>query len=277
MNQELGRFPLTIAYPNDNPFLNDAWRPVDGEWVATNARPRGDRRDPAGPERPPRAERPQPRARADRALTHPYDGDGMIHAIRFREGHAEYRNRFVRTTGFLAEQAAGRSLWPGIIEPGRAARRGWGSIGAMKDNAGTDVILHAGELDRGHVPVQRAVPDGSAIARHARARRELGRPRDAARRVLALQAGRAHRRRDAASTSARAPPYSHVRRGGRGQPPRAPRAHRPARPALAPRPGLHGALLRDPRPAAALLRSRAASKGAAIACASGRTCRHASG
>jgi hypothetical protein len=22
-------------YPNDNPFLNDAWRPVEGEWVAT--------------------------------------------------------------------------------------------------------------------------------------------------------------------------------------------------------------------------------------------------
>ena len=41
-------------------------------------------------------------------------------------------------------QAAGRSLWPGIIEPRKASRRGWGSIGAMKDNAGTDIIVHGG-------------------------------------------------------------------------------------------------------------------------------------
>ena len=145
MKQERGRFPLTIAYPNDNPFLNDAWRPVEGEWVATT------------PDLEVIGEIPRDLnglhvrnghnpVHEPIGRYHPYDGDGMIHAIRFREGHAEYRNRFVRTTGFLAEQAAGRSLWPGIIEPGRAARRGWGSIGAMKDNAGTDVILHAGKL-----------------------------------------------------------------------------------------------------------------------------------
>ena len=77
---------------------------------------------------------------------HPFDGDGMLHAMRFEDGRAEYRNRFVRTTGFYAEQAAGRSLWPGMLAPDRAARRGWGAMGAMKDNAGTDVKCHAGRL-----------------------------------------------------------------------------------------------------------------------------------
>jgi carotenoid cleavage dioxygenase len=77
---------------------------------------------------------------------HPFDGDGMLHAVRFENGHAEYRNRFVRTTGFLAEEAAGRALWPGMLRPDLACRRGWGAMGAMKDNAGTDVKCHAGRL-----------------------------------------------------------------------------------------------------------------------------------
>lgn len=77
---------------------------------------------------------------------HPFDGDAMLHAAYFKDGRMEYRNRFVQTTGFLAEKAAGRSLWPGLLEPHNAAYRGWGAIGAMKDNAGTDVICHAGKL-----------------------------------------------------------------------------------------------------------------------------------
>jgi carotenoid cleavage dioxygenase len=45
-----------------------------------------------------------------------------------------------RTTGFLAEQAAASRSGPACIgAAASAARRGWGSIGAMKDNAGTDV------------------------------------------------------------------------------------------------------------------------------------------
>lgn len=79
-------------------------------------------------------------------IYHPFDGDGMLHAMRFEDGKCEYRNRFVRTTGFLAEQGAGRSMWPGLLQPNQFTRRGWGSIGAMKDNAGTDVVSHAGKI-----------------------------------------------------------------------------------------------------------------------------------
>ena len=32
---------------------------------------------------------------------HPFDGDGMLHAMSFKDGKAEYRNKFIRTEGFL--------------------------------------------------------------------------------------------------------------------------------------------------------------------------------
>ena len=57
---------------------------------------------------------------------HPFDGDGMIHKVSFRDGKVSYRNRFVRTDGLLAEQEAGRSLWAGLAENprSRSARTG---------------------------------------------------------------------------------------------------------------------------------------------------------
>ncbi|MDR7084138.1 carotenoid cleavage dioxygenase [Arthrobacter ginsengisoli] len=79
-------------------------------------------------------------------IYHPFDGDGMLQAVRFDDGKIEYRNKFVRTTGFLAEQGAKKALWPGLLQPNDYQRRGWGSMGVMKDNAGTDVIAHAGHL-----------------------------------------------------------------------------------------------------------------------------------
>jgi carotenoid cleavage dioxygenase-like enzyme len=56
-------------------------------------------------------------------------------------------------------------------------RRGWGSIGAMKDNAGTDVKCHAGGLLATHVPGQRTLAARSGHARDARAGPRLGAPR----------------------------------------------------------------------------------------------------
>ncbi len=37
-------------------------------------------------------------------IHHPFDGDGMISAIAFRDGRAHFRNRFVRTAAYLEEQ-----------------------------------------------------------------------------------------------------------------------------------------------------------------------------
>jgi all-trans-8'-apo-beta-carotenal 15,15'-oxygenase len=46
---------------------------------------------------------------------HPFDGDGMIAAIRFADGRATLRNRFVRSEGWLAEEKAGKLLYRGVF------------------------------------------------------------------------------------------------------------------------------------------------------------------
>jgi carotenoid cleavage dioxygenase len=78
---------------------------------------------------------------------HPFDGDGMLHAITFDGGRARYRNRMVQTAGLAAELDANAPLWAGIIEaPAKSVRSdGWGARGKMKDASSTDVIVHAGK------------------------------------------------------------------------------------------------------------------------------------
>jgi carotenoid cleavage dioxygenase len=76
---------------------------------------------------------------------HIFDADGMLHTMSFHDGRAEYRNRFVRTKGFMAEQEAGGSIWAGIMEPpSRSKRPGWGAQQGIKDASSTDVVVHAG-------------------------------------------------------------------------------------------------------------------------------------
>lgn len=76
---------------------------------------------------------------------HPFDGDGMIHQIDFGGGRASYRNRWVRTRGFEAEQHAGEGLWGGLMDgPDVSKRRGFGAHGGLKDTASTDVVVHGG-------------------------------------------------------------------------------------------------------------------------------------
>ena len=77
---------------------------------------------------------------------HPFDGDGMIHQISFKNGQADYRNRFIPTRCFQAEQIAGGSLWGGLMDgPGTSKRPGFGAHGGLKDSASTDIILHNGK------------------------------------------------------------------------------------------------------------------------------------
>ncbi len=76
---------------------------------------------------------------------HPFDGDGMIHQIDFQGGKASYKNRYVRTRGFVAEQEARASLWGGLADPVQLAKRpGWGAHGSLKDSSSTDIVVHAG-------------------------------------------------------------------------------------------------------------------------------------
>ena len=55
---------------------------------------------------------------APRGRYHWFDGDGMIHAFRIRDGRASYKNRWVRTARWSLERAAGQSLFGGLSDMG---------------------------------------------------------------------------------------------------------------------------------------------------------------
>jgi len=100
----ISRVRSTIQ-PNTHPYLNGAWTPnmeeydaadmevigkipadIDGVYVRNTENPV---HEPIG-------------------RYHPFDGDGMIHVMRFHNGIATYRNRFVRTA------ASWRNRRPGM-------------------------------------------------------------------------------------------------------------------------------------------------------------------
>ncbi|TDP61637.1 carotenoid oxygenase family protein [Roseateles toxinivorans] len=82
---------------------------------------------------------PNPRF-APQGRYHPFDGDGMIHAAQFERGRLTYRNRWVRTEGFVEEEGAGEARFHGIRETlkGRDDKR-------LKDSGNTDLVGHAGK------------------------------------------------------------------------------------------------------------------------------------
>jgi carotenoid cleavage dioxygenase len=73
---------------------------------------------------------------------HWFDGDGMVHAVHIADGRASYRNRWIRTDGFLREREAGTALWRGIMEPWEANPAG----APEKDTANTDLVFHNDRL-----------------------------------------------------------------------------------------------------------------------------------
>ncbi len=139
----LGRVLSTLPADDDHPYRSGPWRPQTVERAADDLDVIGEiprdldgvyLRNTENPVHP--------------AIEsyHPFDGDAMVHVVGFRDGKAFYRNRFVRTDGFVAEQRAGRSLWAGLAErPEHAIRAdGWGARGRMKDSSSTDIVMHAG-------------------------------------------------------------------------------------------------------------------------------------
>jgi len=135
----------TTLEPSDHPYLNGAWTPLHEEVDAWEL----DTLEGRIPDdidglylRNTENQIHEPLGRF-----HPFDGDGMIHQIDLHAGRASYRNRWVRTRCFAAEQEAGRSLWGGLAAPpGTSERPGFGAQGALKDASSTDVIVHAGVL-----------------------------------------------------------------------------------------------------------------------------------
>jgi carotenoid cleavage dioxygenase len=140
----VGHRVSTLPADDDHPYRTGAWRPQTKEWDADRLEVTGELpadltgvylRNTENPLRPPIKR------------YHPFDGDGMVHALAFAGGQASYRNRFVLTDGLAAEEEAGEALWAGIAESPRLSKRpdGWGCRGGMKDASSTDVVVHAGK------------------------------------------------------------------------------------------------------------------------------------
>ncbi|MEH6607983.1 MAG: carotenoid oxygenase family protein [Halioglobus sp.] len=73
---------------------------------------------------------------------HPFDGDGMVHGVYFRDGEVCYRNRYVHTAAFADEQREGKSVSPGVMGPFDYNISEFG----IKDTSNTDVVFYNGEL-----------------------------------------------------------------------------------------------------------------------------------
>lgn len=140
----VGRFLSTLPDDDDHPYRTGPWRPQTSEWRADDLRVVEGGipvdldgiylRNTENPLHP--------------ALKfyHPFEGDGMLQIVGFRDGKAFYRNRFIRTEAFSSEQLAGGPLWPGIAEPLALAKvdHGWGARTLLKDASSTDVVVHRG-------------------------------------------------------------------------------------------------------------------------------------
>jgi carotenoid cleavage dioxygenase-like enzyme len=168
--REVGRLPNGLPADDDHPYRTGAWQPTFVEYDA-------DELDVVEGAIPEALAGVYLRNTENPVLPsigryHPFDGDGMVHAIRFAGGRATYRNRFVRTAGLAAELAAGEPLWAGIIEPpAKSKRDGWGARGKLKDASSTDIVVHAGRALTTHYQCGDAYAmDPVTLAQHGPAR-----------------------------------------------------------------------------------------------------------
>ncbi|MGE5502068.1 MAG: carotenoid oxygenase family protein, partial [Ignavibacteriales bacterium] len=94
---------------------------------------------------------------------HWFAGDGMVHAFAVEDGRVRYRNRYVRTPKWQAENKAGRALFgtfgnPMTTDPDY--------IGQDSGVANTNIVFHAGRLlalEEAHPPF--AMEPGSLASR----------------------------------------------------------------------------------------------------------------
>ncbi len=73
---------------------------------------------------------------------HPFDGDGMVHGVYFRDGQVSYRNRWVQTRAFRDEARDGESVSPGVMGPFDYSISPFG----IKDTSNTDLFWYNGDI-----------------------------------------------------------------------------------------------------------------------------------
>ena len=75
---------------------------------------------------------------------HPFDGDGMIHAVYFEDGGVRYRNAWVRSDGLLAERKRGRACYGGFGQFSPPDPDVMAEGGLVKNVSNTHFVRHSG-------------------------------------------------------------------------------------------------------------------------------------
>ncbi|MBT4163758.1 MAG: dioxygenase [Porticoccaceae bacterium] len=126
-------------YELDNPYLHGAYAPTTDEIVVNELEVVGELPDDLfgafyrnGPNP----------VFKPKNLYHPFDGDGMVHAVYIRDGKASYRNSYIHTAALQHELAEHKAVWPGVMGPFDFSLPDF----PIKDTGNTDVIVFNGKL-----------------------------------------------------------------------------------------------------------------------------------
>jgi len=80
---------------------------------------------------------------------YPLDGDGMVHAVYFRDGHVEYKNRWVQTSHLKTERKFNRTIYGSVGKllpvPQDVIDAG-GEPNPIRNTANTNIIYHGDKL-----------------------------------------------------------------------------------------------------------------------------------
>lgn len=124
----------------DHPYLHGAFAPTNVEYDAEDLEVEGE--IPADLCGAYVMNGPSQRFEPVNKKYHYYDGDAMLRAIYFRDGKADFRQRWLRNGAFIVEDKAGKAIWPGIAGPYDFRLPG----SPIKDVSNTDVIFYNGHL-----------------------------------------------------------------------------------------------------------------------------------
>jgi carotenoid cleavage dioxygenase len=80
-----------------------------------------------------------------RGSYHPFEGSGMVHAVRVHGGQASFRNRFVVTPDFARERTAGQEVIRSMCEPPDLDVLSAGRY-PYRNSANAAVLAHAGRI-----------------------------------------------------------------------------------------------------------------------------------
>jgi len=80
---------------------------------------------------------------------YPLDGDGMVHGVYFKDGHVEYKNRWVQTSHLMTERKFDHTIYGSVgklLEVPQEVIDAGGEPNPIRNTANTNVIYHGEKL-----------------------------------------------------------------------------------------------------------------------------------